>query len=66
VQAVSTAQAHFLETRVMLVVPLLNSSISILVLRGLCVSFVALNGNVSGIGTKMTIRLFLSKLIHLI
>ncbi len=30
---------------------LLNSSISILALRGSCVSFVASNGNVFGIGT---------------
>ncbi len=28
---------------------------------GSCVSFVALNGNVFGIGTEITIRLFLSK-----
>jgi hypothetical protein len=44
-----------------IVAPLLNSSISILVLRGSCVSFVALNGNVFCIGTEMTIQLFLSK-----
>ncbi len=32
--------------RVMVVVPLLNSSISVLVLHCSCVSFIALNGNI--------------------
>jgi hypothetical protein len=37
------------QVRVMFFVPLLNSSISILVLRDSCVSFVASNRNVFGI-----------------
>jgi hypothetical protein len=52
--------------RVMLVVPVMSSSISILVLCCSCVSFIALIRNVSCIGMEMPIRLFSNIKIHLI
>jgi hypothetical protein len=46
------------QKRMMLVVPVMSSSISILVLCCSCVSFIASNGNVSCIGMEMPIQAF--------